>query len=676
MALSGILKTTDYEGRYLKLTWYTIQKIGTNTSTIFWNLEGAGEAQAGWYKAGPITVKLNGEVVYQTLDRITLYNGTWVAGGNYDVKHDNSGEAKLTAWVSGAIYVTVANVGGSASWDLNTIPRKASILTAPDFTDKDNPIITYSNPLGTNLASLQACISFDGSEADIAYRDINQIGTLSYTFNLTEEERNILKASVTSGTNRKVRFYVRTITYDGNTEWSWVERTFTLTVAAPTVKLTALEDINDTTIGLTGSKYRLIPGFSKVGYRFTATAADGATIAKTEVSAPDYQATNTTSGSYVCDKYLHSGTYTFTAKATDNRGNTSTDTDSLKVIQYESPSVEIDKGDVAITETSLRYRVILWRGYEGWLDGTSDGSGGGVYNTVKLYHRYEQNGVDSGWIEAPAGIVGSNDYYITVNGIDYTSSIKFQVKVEDRLTSDLSYEESARHLPVFDWSEKDFKINVPLKLNQHYGLSMPWGEEDLRVLGFYNRDEDIGEEYYFNTLEIGAQHEEVNTTFYGDTLTSPYGDLTIIANENVVIESEGEGVIELGPYTPVYINGSHLADFVVEYGTSDIFNYRKWNSGRCECWGSKNYGNMAVSTSWGSGYESTTFTQAIPSGLFVVAPDVVNIKIVRGGGGAWVLQGTATNASATSTGSFSLYRPVSGNLSQVYLSFYCMGRWK
>ena len=45
------------------------------------------------------------------------------------------------------------------------------------------------------------------------------------------------------------------------------------------------------------------------------------------------------------------------------------------------------------------------------------------------------------------------------------------------------------------------------------------------------------------------------------------------------------------------IGGNTVADFVVEQGTSDIWTYRKWNSGIAECWGVSS-GTTSITTSW------------------------------------------------------------------------------
>ncbi len=116
---------------------------------------------------------------------------------------------------------------------LSTIPRQANLTAAPNFYDVDNPTITYSNPAGNAVSSLQACISLTGSMDDIAYRDISKTGT-SYTFNLTQAERNVLLAACPNSNTLSVRFYVKTV-LAGQTYYSILTRTMTVKNANPTI---------------------------------------------------------------------------------------------------------------------------------------------------------------------------------------------------------------------------------------------------------------------------------------------------------------------------------------------------------------------------------------------------------------------------------------------------------
>ena len=132
---------------------------------------------------------------------------------------------------------------------------------------------------------------------------------------------------------------------------------------------------------------------------------------------------------------------------------------------------------------------------------------------------------------------------------------------------------------------------------------------------------------------------------------------------------------------PVYFQGSPMADFVIEYGTEAMgsngtWYWEKWASGKAVCYGCRNYGNMGVSTAWGNLYRSEVFTQSLPSGLFKNTPEAIEITFRNSNYGAWIAKHETSAPSASSSGSFIVLRPASATLSQAYISFNIIGRWK
>lgn len=132
---------------------------------------------------------------------------------------------------------------------------------------------------------------------------------------------------------------------------------------------------------------------------------------------------------------------------------------------------------------------------------------------------------------------------------------------------------------------------------------------------------------------------------------------------------------------PVSIQGNQVADFIVEQGTEAMgsngtWYWSKWASGRAECYGLRNYGNMAVTTTWGNLYRSAVFTQSLPSGLFKNGAEYIGINLMTGSYGGWVAMHEQTQPSEYETGSFIVVRPASANITAAHISFYCVGRWK
>ena len=140
------------------------------------------------------------------------------------------------------------------------------IASAPNFTDEDNPKITYTNTSGNEIDSLQACISWTGA-ADIDYRNINKTGTLEYTFNFTDAERKKLRQACT-GTSMQVTFYVRT-RENGQYYYSTLDRTMTIVNAKPVFTDFDWEITNYS--DLTGNNNTVIKGFSSIKTKISNT---------------------------------------------------------------------------------------------------------------------------------------------------------------------------------------------------------------------------------------------------------------------------------------------------------------------------------------------------------------------------------------------------------------------
>ena len=276
MALSGQISTTSYEVRYLVLDWTATQSIPNNTSTIKWTLSGAGgTSSTRYYVGGAFKVVINGETVFTQDERIEVYNDTIIASGSTTIAHNADGSKTFSASVEAALYYQYVNVSGSGSFTLDAIPRGATITSAPNFNDEENPTINYSNVLGNNVTSLQACISLDGNKADIAYRDINKTDS-SYTFTLKDSEREVLRKATTTSNSRKVIFKIKTVV-NGNTFYSTSEKTLSIVNALPTLNPKII-DTNEKTKVLTGDNTRFIRYYSNASVTFGATALKGATI--------------------------------------------------------------------------------------------------------------------------------------------------------------------------------------------------------------------------------------------------------------------------------------------------------------------------------------------------------------------------------------------------------------
>lgn len=202
MATSGSFNTSGYDGRYLTLSW-SVQSQSTenNSSTISWTLKGAGTAGSSWYRAGNFKVVINGVTVYSSSTRIQLYNGTVVASGTLQISHNSDGTKTFSASAQAGIYTVAVNCTGSGTFTLPTISRYATVTGATNFTDVQNPSVSFSNPSG---AKLQFKIEAGGNVSLITRDNVSNASS-PYTFTLTEAERNSLRQLCPNSNTLSVR---------------------------------------------------------------------------------------------------------------------------------------------------------------------------------------------------------------------------------------------------------------------------------------------------------------------------------------------------------------------------------------------------------------------------------------------------------------------------------------
>ena len=372
---------------------------------------------------------------------------TITSGRTMTVNHDSAGNATATIyWKSGynSSWGKYQKPSGSFNITLPQIPRQANLTSAPDFTDEGNPTVYYSNPAGTAADELVCGIYNDaGSVSYAEYRNVSKTET-SYTFNLTDNERNALRQACT-GNSMTVRFYLRT-KIGGTYYYSSIAKTMTITNGNPTLNPTVV-DTNSTTKTLTGSNAKLVKYFSNAQWAHNAAAVKKASLSSYTMlnGGTSYTtASGTVNG-------VQNNSFAFTVK--DSRGNVTSKTLTPTMVNYvkltADLSVKITVAGVATLTCSGNY---------------FNGSFGSQSNTLTFKYRYKElNGSYGNWTTATPTKSG-NTYSIspTISGLNYRKKYVFQFNVVDKLMNVNSAEITARALPVFDWGEADFNFNVPV----------------------------------------------------------------------------------------------------------------------------------------------------------------------------------------------------------------------
>jgi hypothetical protein len=360
---------------------------------------------------------------------------------------DGTKSVYIAASISHAVFSTNAN---GYSVKLTDIPRQATLTNAPHFNDEENPTITYNNPAGNVVTSLQACIAgtTPGENGDVIfaqYRNVPINGN-SYTFNLTTAEREALRWGTINSNTLTVRFYLKTV-LNGQTYYSIQERILTIVNAHPTLNPEA-KDTGGYSTPLTGNANKLIKGFNYVNVKTNAAALKGSSIKSQRISCGD-QIINGASGGFT---NVETGAITFSA--TDSRGNTTTETVTLEVIPYIKLTCNLEaEMPTPAGTTNLKISGNYWAG-----------NFGAQNNELHVYFRYKENdGAYNDWVEATAKAV-NNKYTadVPITGLDYRKAYTFQAKAVDKVITLESAEKKVKTIPVYDWGENDFAFNVPV----------------------------------------------------------------------------------------------------------------------------------------------------------------------------------------------------------------------
>ena len=436
---------------YGQILWSSVSN-GTqaNTSTVTAAIQL--KRPDGWYTQGTWKGSLNVGGVTKQISYHTTVRDSWATIDTLTatVSHngDGSGSCYIYGILNGPTQTSMegTQVSGSATVTLDAIARFANISSAPDFHDEENPTITYANPAGNSVNTLQACISLDGSQADVAYRDIPKTGG-SYTFSLTEAERNVLRAATQGANSRQVRFWIRTVigSSDGTASQT---KTFTIKDPAPTLAPT-VTDSNSVTKALTGNSSKLIRYYSNASVTIGAAAVKQASLTGRKVTCGSKSLTGdgTIQG-------VESGTFQFSA--TDSRGNTTTKTLTTAFVDYVKLTCDLSN---QIPDGNGNLTVSVSGNY-------FHGSFGAKANSLKVYYRYKPYGGSFGSWQAMSVSISGNEYAATaaVSGLDYQTAYVFESYAQDALATVYSGSRTVKAAPVFDWSEGDFCFHVPVTM--------------------------------------------------------------------------------------------------------------------------------------------------------------------------------------------------------------------
>ena len=526
MASGTIQLTRNATGVFLlgQIVWEsTSNGTEANTSTVTATL------QLQRYALNTTTGTFKGTfTVGSTSETISWYGSlpskTWVTVKTITttVSHnaDGAGNCYLYALINGPGATTMEGtyVSGSATVTLDRIPRYAAIISATDFTDEGNPTITYSNPAGAVVSTLQMCISLDGVAAKTSYKDVPKTGT-EYTLSLTEAERNSLRAAAPNSNTLQVYFLLKTVLASGSNVVSKPAKM--QIVNANPVVLSAVVDTNSNTTALTGDSSILVALHSTARVTIDATAQKYATIKSKKVTHGTAVLTD--------DGVLSVTNNPIKITVTDSRGNETVKTAANTIVPYINPTCLIGNnipeadGSFALEVSGLFY----------------NGSIGKTANTLTVQYRYKAAGASYGsWTTIESISKRGNSYTASANltGLDYQTVYTFQARAIDKLNANgvQSAEKAVISEPVFDWGQYDFRFHVPVydKTGAQIGNSdTQWQNPPLALGVEYRTTERFnGKAVYAKLFDVGElptnSHKKVAHGLTKTAVVSLYGAST------------------------------------------------------------------------------------------------------------------------------------------------------
>lgn len=332
MANTFTLQSGGYNGRYLELSCVQTTDIANNRSTINWTLSSIG-GNSNYYTTGPTTVTIAGSQVYycakMAWDSKKFPAAKGSVSGSLTVNHDTYGKLTIAVSMSTSIYTGVVK-SYSNDWTLDDIPRWAIITSATNFTDVDNPSISFSNPGGFPM--------------DV-WLEPNPVGdhlcvrsgipnTGSYSWNLTEAEREALRSRC--GRN-SCTIRLGLYTYIGGVQYAdYKDMTYTMTENAATKPVVHLSVSRNN--GSLPSEFAdlYIQGKSRVDVSISANGKYGADIASYLANIDDkgYQ-----HQSFTSDVIQSAGLVSISCSVKDVRGFSNGASQQINVAEYSKPAV-------------------------------------------------------------------------------------------------------------------------------------------------------------------------------------------------------------------------------------------------------------------------------------------------------------------------------------------------
>lgn len=503
----------------------TSYSIANNTSDVKWTLTISGGGSTWYNTYAKATV--NGSVVYN--ETKNWQTGSFPAkdgstsGYIYGIGHDSQGNKSISFALEGysEVYTTQYSSG---SLTLTKINRYPILNYGSNFTDEGNPtynITSYNTyPIRIKLEA--------GGNAQLITRDVSASTSGNYTLVLTESERNTLRALCPNSNTLSV---IETVcAMNGNTELSASYKSYTMSIvnANPTFEYFDYNDINETTLALTGNSKTIVNNYSNVEVEII---PENKAIANKGSSMNNY-IFNTNKASYSSTETVSilSNNYnlnTIIVQAVDSRGNSKPVEKRIdNYIEYSDlikKNISVSRSDNGVGKfVTLKYNGTWW-----------NDSFGLVENTLTVSYKYKKT-TSNEYIEGTTNIDPTiNDDTFSFsgliigdtedNGFEISDSYDLVVVVSDELSSvEFSIIIGAGSPAIAICGNK---ASLGNKYDRYLGGTQLWGDVYLNgsIIGDYSTNEIIVGRW-INKKPLYRKVISTTTTVSNDTTINHYID--------------------------------------------------------------------------------------------------------------------------------------------------------
>ena len=238
-------------------------------------------------------------------------------------------------------------------------------------------------------------------------------------------------------------------TYSGNTKVGTKTTTANVFVinSEPTVDAT-VQDVNSSTVALTGDSNKLIRYMSNAKVDITATAKNSATIKSRKVVCGNKSGT---SASNTLNN-VESGT--FEVSCTDSRGFSASKTITKTLVEY----IKLAFTNVSLTRpttTSNTVNAVVKGNYFNSNFGTTN-------NTFQMKYRYRQSGGEWSSYQTISATITNNTFNFSASLGDiynFNNEYEFEFVITDKLMNVTQKVTVTRGIPIIDIGENDVIVN-------------------------------------------------------------------------------------------------------------------------------------------------------------------------------------------------------------------------